>query len=67
MSQLFFRMRFSVLVFRGDALTRSLLVRFNSGLREMFKKHTFVGCVDRCLALMQYETKLYLVNVTKVR
>lgn len=33
----------------------------------MFKRHTFVGCVDRSLALMQHETKLYLVNVTKAR
>jgi hypothetical protein len=38
-----------------------------AALREMFRSHTFVGCVDAGLALMQHATKLYLVNITRVR
>ena len=30
--------------------------------RNVIANHTFVGCVDRGLALFQYETKLFLVN-----
>jgi hypothetical protein len=33
--------------------------------REVFANHTFVGCVNRKLALMQHSTKLYLVNTAK--
>ncbi|XP_070566210.1 DNA mismatch repair protein Mlh1-like [Ptychodera flava] len=40
--------------------------QMHKGLREMFKNHTFVGCVRPDLALMQHQTKLYLVNTTKV-
>lgn len=33
-------------------------------LTEIMEKHIFVGIVDmdRCLSLLQYSTKLYLVN-----
>ncbi|ORX79020.1 hypothetical protein BCR32DRAFT_234585 [Anaeromyces robustus] len=34
----------------------------NKGLSNFFHNHTFVGCVDETLALIQYQTKLYLVN-----
>ena len=34
--------------------------------REVLANHTFVGCVDRELALLQHNTKLYLVNTTKL-
>ena len=35
-----------------------------SDLTEILEKHTFVGIVDlpRSLSLVQYSTKLYLVN-----
>ncbi|KAJ2961592.1 hypothetical protein NQZ79_g3184 [Umbelopsis isabellina] len=32
------------------------------GLSEIFASHTFVGIVDDALALIQYQTKLYMVN-----
>lgn len=37
---------------------------FQSELTEILEKHIFVGIVDlhRCLSLIQYSTKLYLVN-----
>jgi len=37
---------------------------FQSELTEILEKHIFVGIVDlhRCLSLVQYSTKLYLVN-----
>jgi len=33
-------------------------------LSEILENHTFIGIVDihRCLSLIQYSTKLYLVN-----
>eukprot|EP01134_Creolimax_fragrantissima_P000590 CFRG0590T1 len=36
----------------------------NAGILDMFRKHTFVGIVKYHLALIQYKTKLYLVNTT---
>jgi DNA mismatch repair protein MLH1 len=35
-----------------------------TALTDIIEKHTFVGIADygRCLSLVQYETKLYLVN-----
>lgn len=33
----------------------------------MFQNNTFVGCVDEEFSLMQHQTKLYLVNTTKLR
>ncbi|THU96853.1 DNA mismatch repair protein MutL [Dendrothele bispora CBS 962.96] len=44
---------------------RSALVKGkHKALTEILEKHTFVGIVDtnRCLSLLQYSTKLYLVN-----
>lgn len=38
----------------------------HKGLREMFQNHKFVGCVNEEFALMQHQTKLYLVNTTKL-
>ena len=34
--------------------------------RNVIANHTFVGCVDRGLALFQYETKLFLVNTNNL-
>ena len=33
---------------------------------ELFQNHIFVGCVDQARALVQYQTKLYLVDVSRV-
>lgn len=38
-----------------------------SELQEMLHEHSFVGCVNPQWALAQYQTKLYLLNTTKLR
>ncbi|XP_071503991.1 DNA mismatch repair protein Mlh1-like [Diadema antillarum] len=38
----------------------------HEGLRDLFKQHTFVGIVNAQYALVQHQTKLYLVNTTKL-
>ncbi|XP_072029569.1 DNA mismatch repair protein Mlh1-like [Amphiura filiformis] len=38
----------------------------HEGLRELFKHHTFVGCVNAEHAVIQHQTKLYLVNTIKL-
>jgi hypothetical protein len=42
-------------------------IDFITGVRDMFQNNTFVGCVDEEFSLMQHQTKLYLVNTTKLR
>uniref|UniRef100_A0A8C9EJV2 MutL homolog 1 n=1 Tax=Pavo cristatus TaxID=9049 RepID=A0A8C9EJV2_PAVCR len=51
--------------------TSSLIVFFLflpsiSGLQEMLRDHSFVGCVSPQWALVQHRTKLYLLNTTKL-
>ncbi|XP_039592376.1 DNA mismatch repair protein Mlh1 isoform X2 [Polypterus senegalus] len=36
------------------------------GLQEMLQNHSFVGCVNPQWALIQHQTKLYLVNTSKL-
>ncbi|XP_054847024.1 DNA mismatch repair protein Mlh1 isoform X2 [Eublepharis macularius] len=38
----------------------------HAGLQEMLRNHSFVGCVNPQWALAQYQTKLYLLNTTKL-
>lgn len=38
----------------------------NTDLMELFQNHSFVGCVDQTRALVQHQTKLYLINVSRV-
>ncbi|XP_060103589.1 DNA mismatch repair protein Mlh1 isoform X1 [Heteronotia binoei] len=38
----------------------------SSGLQEMLRNHSFIGCVNPQWALVQYQTKLYLLNSTKL-
>uniref|UniRef100_UPI00358E3AA8 DNA mismatch repair protein Mlh1 isoform X2 n=1 Tax=Myxine glutinosa TaxID=7769 RepID=UPI00358E3AA8 len=38
----------------------------HEGLQELFKNHSFVGCVDPQWALVQHQTKLYLLNTTNL-
>ncbi|KAM9601764.1 DNA mismatch repair protein Mlh1 [Trichechus inunguis] len=38
----------------------------HEALREMLHNHSFVGCVNPQWALAQYQTKLYLLNTTKL-
>ncbi|XP_006869227.1 PREDICTED: DNA mismatch repair protein Mlh1 isoform X2 [Chrysochloris asiatica] len=40
--------------------------RGHESLREMLHNHSFVGCVNPQWALAQYQTKLYLLNTTKL-
>lgn len=36
-------------------------------LRTLTQNHKFCGCADAEFALIQHETILYIVNVTKIR
>ncbi|XP_071818639.1 DNA mismatch repair protein Mlh1-like isoform X2 [Apostichopus japonicus] len=47
-------------------LQQSVEVDTHKGLREIFKNHTFVGCVNAEYALLQHQTKLYLINTSKL-
>ncbi|XP_008945033.1 PREDICTED: DNA mismatch repair protein Mlh1, partial [Merops nubicus] len=38
----------------------------HGSLQEMLHDHSFVGCVNPQWALVQYQTKLYLLNTTKL-
>ncbi|XP_048367710.1 DNA mismatch repair protein Mlh1 [Sphaerodactylus townsendi] len=40
--------------------------RVHTSLQEMLHNHSFVGCVNPQWALVQYQTKLYLLNTTKL-
>nr|XP_048279459.1 DNA mismatch repair protein Mlh1 isoform X1 [Myodes glareolus] len=40
--------------------------RGHETLREMLRNHSFVGCVNPQWALAQHQTKLYLLNTTKL-
>ncbi|XP_032211419.1 DNA mismatch repair protein Mlh1 isoform X2 [Mustela erminea] len=40
--------------------------RERTALREMLQNHSFVGCVNPQWALAQHQTKLYLLNTTKL-
>ncbi|XP_063421128.1 DNA mismatch repair protein Mlh1-like [Mytilus trossulus] len=48
------------------SLQEELKKNIHSGVRDMFQNNTFVGCVDEEFSLMQHQTKLYLVNTTKL-
>ncbi|KAK1173485.1 DNA mismatch repair protein Mlh1-like [Acipenser oxyrinchus oxyrinchus] len=39
----------------------------HKGLQEMLQNHSYVGCVNPQWALVQHQTKLYLLNTTKLR
>lgn len=47
-------------------LQKEFQKNYHSGLREIFQNHKFVGCVSKELALIQHQTKLYLVNTFKL-
>ncbi|XP_055959466.1 DNA mismatch repair protein Mlh1 [Patella vulgata] len=38
----------------------------NKSLKDLIQNHTFVGCVNEEHALVQHQTKLYLINTTKL-
>ncbi|XP_058146782.1 DNA mismatch repair protein Mlh1 isoform X2 [Dasypus novemcinctus] len=47
-------------------LQEEITERGHETLREMLRNHSFVGCVNPQWALAQYQTKLYLLNTTKL-
>ncbi|KAM6997210.1 DNA mismatch repair protein Mlh1 [Tautogolabrus adspersus] len=38
----------------------------HTGLQDVLKNHSFVGCVDPQWTLIQHQTKLYLLNTTRL-
>lgn len=42
------------------------LTYYDADLMELFQNHIFVGCVDQTRALVQHQTKLYLIDVSRV-
>jgi hypothetical protein len=50
-----------------ENLLTAVKANTHSGLSEIFRGHTFVGCVDDTFALIQHSTKLYIVNVANIR
>uniref|UniRef100_A0A8I5YRB9 MutL homolog 1 n=1 Tax=Pongo abelii TaxID=9601 RepID=A0A8I5YRB9_PONAB len=49
------------------SLQEEINERGHEVLREMLHNHSFVGCVNPQWALAQHQTKLYLLNTTKLR
>ncbi|XP_072455008.1 DNA mismatch repair protein Mlh1 isoform X2 [Notamacropus eugenii] len=47
-------------------LQEEISKRGHEALQEMLRNHSFVGCVSPQWALAQYQTKLYLLNTTKL-
>ncbi|XP_035172234.1 DNA mismatch repair protein Mlh1 isoform X2 [Oxyura jamaicensis] len=47
-------------------LQEEISSRVHESLQEMLRDHSFVGCVSPQWALVQYQTKLYLLNTTKL-
>ncbi|XP_004614636.2 DNA mismatch repair protein Mlh1 [Sorex araneus] len=48
------------------SLQEEINQRGHETLREMLNNHSFVGCVNPQWALAQHQTKLYLLNTTKL-
>ncbi|XP_021062071.1 DNA mismatch repair protein Mlh1 isoform X1 [Mus pahari] len=48
------------------SLQEEITERGHETLREMLRNHSFVGCVNPQWALAQHQTKLYLLNTTKL-
>lgn len=48
------------------SLQKDIEDRAHRSLQDMLRNHSFVGCVNPQWALAQYQTKLYLINTTKL-
>lgn len=48
------------------SLQKDIEDRAQKSLQDMLRNHSFVGCVNPQWALAQYQTKLYLLNTTKL-
>lgn len=64
---MFFSIQYLNLYEKGGNSNYNRGMVFITGVRDMFQNNTFVGCVDEEFSLMQHQTKLYLVNTTKLR
>ena len=51
----------SVLTLKRDIVNKNYVT-----LHQLFQNHTYIGCVDQTRALVQYDTGLYLINLTHV-
>ncbi|KAI6657933.1 DNA mismatch repair protein Mlh1 isoform X1 [Oopsacas minuta] len=51
----------SVLTLKQDIIKKNYLT-----LHQLFQNHTYIGCVDQTQVLVQYDTGLYLLNLTHV-
>ncbi|KAG8572416.1 hypothetical protein GDO81_012037 [Engystomops pustulosus] len=49
------------------SLQKDIEDRAHKSLQDMLRNHSFVGCVNPQWTLAQYQTKLYLLNTTKLR
>ncbi|ESO08857.1 hypothetical protein HELRODRAFT_190644 [Helobdella robusta] len=47
-------------------LRKEIESNIHSGIREIIRNSTFVGCVDLEWCLIQHQTKLYLMNINKM-
>ncbi|XP_061108454.1 DNA mismatch repair protein Mlh1 isoform X2 [Conger conger] len=47
-------------------LRSEITERAHAGLGEMLQNHSFVGCVNPQWSLIQHQTKLYLLDITKL-
>ena len=45
-----------------ENLLKHIATRGNAALRKIVAEHVYIGAVDEELALLQYNTKMYLVN-----
>ncbi|OXB83219.1 UNVERIFIED_CONTAM: hypothetical protein H355_001971 [Colinus virginianus] len=48
------------------SVKKCIFLLFINRLQEMLRDHSFVGCVSPQWALVQFRTKLYLLNTTKL-
>ncbi|KAG8572408.1 hypothetical protein GDO81_012037 [Engystomops pustulosus] len=48
------------------SLQKDIEDRAHKSLQDMLRNHSFVGCVNPQWTLAQYQTKLYLLNTTKL-
>ena len=51
----------SVLTLKRDIVNKNYVT-----LHQLFQNHTYIGCVDQTRVLVQYDTGLYLINLTQV-
>lgn len=49
-----------------QTLWNQVMAKSHQGLHDLFRNHTFVGCVNQRFSLVQHQTELYLVNTRKV-